>query len=41
MFPEYKQISTKRQPMNYNKNWSKFEKEIDEGDKDWGNQVKA
>ncbi|MDC3146986.1 tetratricopeptide repeat protein [Prochlorococcus sp. AH-716-I09] len=36
-FPKYKEININgKQPMEYNKKWKNIEKEIDEGNKNWG-----
>ena len=41
-FPKYKEIRMSgKQPMNYNKNWRTIEKEIDQGNKDWGKSSKS
>ncbi len=41
-FPQYKKISTSGdQPMNYNENWRPLEKEIDQGNKNWGKESKS
>ncbi len=41
-FPQYKEISTfGDQPMNYNENWRSIEKEIDQGNKNWGKESKS
>ena len=41
-FPQYKEINISGdQPMNYNEKWSSIEKEIDKGNKDWGQEIKS
>ena len=41
-FPQYKEISISgNQPMNYNEKWRIFEKEIDQGNKNWGKGSKS
>ena len=41
-FPEYKKIKISGdQPMNYNENWRSIEKEIDQGNKNWGKNSKS
>ncbi len=41
-FPQYKEIRTSGdQPMNYNENWRTIEKEIDQGNKNWGKFSKS
>ena len=41
-FPQYKEISKSAdQPMNYNENWRTIEKEIDQGNKNWGKESKS
>ncbi len=41
-FPKYKEISTSGdQPMNYNVNWRTIEKEVDQGNKNWGKWSKS
>ncbi|WP_269611078.1 tetratricopeptide repeat protein [Prochlorococcus marinus] len=41
-FPKYKEINISGdQPMNYNENWRSIEKEIDQGNKNWGKSTKS
>ena len=41
-FPKYKEIRMSgQQPMNYNKKWRIIEKEVDQGNKDWGKSSKS
>ena len=41
-FPEYKEIRiSSNQPMNYNENWRTIEKEVDQGNKNWGKSFKS
>ena len=41
-FPKYKEIRMSgQQPMNYDKNWRIIEKEVDQGNKNWGKSSKS
>jgi len=41
-YPEYKEIRTSGdQPMKYNDSWRSIEKEIDQGNKEWGKSTKT